>query len=89
MQRKQLVDIRFLDGHNHGLGARSRVFRGSAAGLTEARTDSGADDAFALHVAALRRWPLFRAGEELSLTWFGIGEPSLIHSQPNQLPDRR
>jgi hypothetical protein len=28
-------------------------------------------------------------GEEISLTWFDIGEPLLIHSQPNQIPDRR
>ena len=28
-------------------------------------------------------------GEELALTWFDIGEPLLIHSQPNQIPDRR
>ena len=27
--------------------------------------------------------------EEISLTWFDIGEPLLIHSQPNQIPDRR
>jgi len=28
-------------------------------------------------------------GEDISLTWFDIGEPLLIHSQPNQLPNRR
>ena len=28
-------------------------------------------------------------GEEISLTWFDIGEPLLIHAQPNQIPDRR
>ena len=28
-------------------------------------------------------------GEEISLTWFDIVEPLLIHSQPNQIPDRR
>ena len=28
-------------------------------------------------------------GEELSLTWFELGEPLLIHAQPNQIPDRR
>ena len=28
-------------------------------------------------------------GEDISLTWFDIGEPLLIHSQPNQIPDRR
>lgn len=27
--------------------------------------------------------------EDISLTWFDIGEPLLIHSQPNQLPNRR
>jgi hypothetical protein len=27
--------------------------------------------------------------EEISLTWFDIGEPLLIHTQPNQIPDRR
>src|SRR3977135_3738621 len=27
--------------------------------------------------------------EDISLTWFDIGEPLLIHSQPNQLPGRR
>jgi hypothetical protein len=27
--------------------------------------------------------------EEISLTWFDIGEPLLIHSQPNQIPNRR
>ena len=28
-------------------------------------------------------------GEDISLTWFDIGEPLLIHTQPNQLPNRR
>src|SRR5437762_3495768 len=28
-------------------------------------------------------------GEEISLTWFDIGEPLLIHSQPNQSPTRQ
>ena len=28
-------------------------------------------------------------GEDISLTWFDIGEPLLIHSQPHQIPDRR
>jgi hypothetical protein len=28
-------------------------------------------------------------GEDISLTWFDIGEPLLIHTQPNQVPDRR
>ena len=28
-------------------------------------------------------------GEDISLTWFDIGEPLLIHAQPNQIPDRR
>ena len=28
-------------------------------------------------------------GEDISLTWFDIGEPLLIHSQPNQIPNRR
>jgi hypothetical protein len=27
-------------------------------------------------------------GEEISLTWYDIGEPLLIHTQPNQQPDR-
>jgi hypothetical protein len=27
-------------------------------------------------------------GEELTLTWYDIGEPLLIHTQPNQQPDR-
>src|SRR6516162_8345886 len=27
--------------------------------------------------------------EDISLTWFDIGEPLLIHSQPNQIPNRR
>ncbi|MGI9425412.1 MAG: hypothetical protein ACR2PA_19635 [Hyphomicrobiaceae bacterium] len=27
--------------------------------------------------------------EEIALTWYDIGEPLLIHSQPNQIPDRR
>ena len=26
---------------------------------------------------------------EITLTWYNIGEPLLIHSQPNQIPDRR
>jgi len=25
-------------------------------------------------------------GEEISLTWFELGEPLLIHAQPNQIP---
>ena len=28
-------------------------------------------------------------GEDLSLTWFDIGDPLLIHSNPNELPGRR
>jgi hypothetical protein len=28
-------------------------------------------------------------GDDISLTWFDIGEPLLIHSQPNQIPNRR
>src|SRR4029078_4320034 len=28
-------------------------------------------------------------GEEISLTWFDIGEPLLIHSQPKQIPAPR
>ena len=28
-------------------------------------------------------------GEEVSLTWFNIGDPLLIHSKPNELPGRR
>lgn len=28
-------------------------------------------------------------GEDISLTWFDIGEPLLIHTQPNQVPGRR
>ena len=28
-------------------------------------------------------------GEDIALTWYDIGEPLLIHTQPNQLPDRR
>src|SRR5690242_704720 len=28
-------------------------------------------------------------GEDIALTWFDIGEPLLIHSQPNQIPNRR
>jgi hypothetical protein len=28
-------------------------------------------------------------GEDISLIWFDIGEPLLIHSQPNQIPNRR
>jgi hypothetical protein len=39
MQRKRLIDIRFLDGRNHGLGAWSQVFKGSAAGPSEASTN--------------------------------------------------
>ena len=27
-------------------------------------------------------------GEDISLTWYDIGEPLLIHTQPNQQPDR-
>ncbi|HEX6609984.1 MAG TPA: hypothetical protein VF051_04335 [Hyphomicrobiaceae bacterium] len=27
-------------------------------------------------------------GEEIALTWYDIGEPLLIHTQPNQQPDR-
>jgi hypothetical protein len=27
-------------------------------------------------------------GEEITLTWYDIGEPLLIHTQPNQQPDR-
>ncbi len=27
--------------------------------------------------------------EEVTLTWHDIGEPLLIHSQPNQIPDRK
>jgi len=27
-------------------------------------------------------------GAEIALTWYEIGEPLLIHTQPNQLPDR-
>jgi hypothetical protein len=27
--------------------------------------------------------------EEISLTWYEIGEPLLIHTQPNEVPDRR
>jgi hypothetical protein len=27
--------------------------------------------------------------EEITLTWYDIGEPLMIHSQPNQLPGRR
>ena len=26
--------------------------------------------------------------EDITLTWFDIGEPLLIHSQPNQIPNR-
>ena len=28
-------------------------------------------------------------GEEIVLTWYEIGEPLLIHTQPNELPHRR
>ena len=28
-------------------------------------------------------------GEEISLTWFNLGDPLLIHSQPNAMPGRR
>ena len=28
-------------------------------------------------------------GEDISLTWFEIGEPLLIHTQPNEIPNRR
>ena len=28
-------------------------------------------------------------GEEISLTWHEIGEPFLIHTRPNEIPDRR
>lgn len=28
-------------------------------------------------------------GEEVSLTWYDMGDPLLIHTQPNQLPGRR
>ena len=28
-------------------------------------------------------------GEDISLTWFDIGMPLLIHTQPNQIPNRR
>ena len=28
-------------------------------------------------------------GEEISLTWYDIGEPLLIHTQPNAVPGRR
>lgn len=28
-------------------------------------------------------------GEEITLTWYEIGEPLLIHTQPHQIPDRR
>ncbi len=28
-------------------------------------------------------------GEEISLTWYDIGDPLLIHSQPNQVPGRK
>jgi hypothetical protein len=28
-------------------------------------------------------------GEEISLTWYEIGEPLLIHTRPNEIPDRR
>jgi hypothetical protein len=27
-------------------------------------------------------------GEEITLTWYDVGEPLLIHTQPNQQPDR-
>ena len=28
-------------------------------------------------------------GEDISLTWYDIGEPLLLHTQPNQVPGRR
>ena len=28
-------------------------------------------------------------GEDIAMTWYDIGEPLMIHSQPNQLPGRR
>src|SRR4030095_1494734 len=28
-------------------------------------------------------------GEEVTLTWYDIGDPLLVHTQPNQLPGRR
>lgn len=31
---------------------------------------------------------VFAGEEEISLTWHDFGEPLLIHSQPNELPDR-
>ena len=41
------------------------------------------------HIAQLQVSYFDSHGEEISLTWFDIGEPLLIHSQPNQIPDRR
>ena len=28
-------------------------------------------------------------GEDISLTWYDIGEPLMLHTQPNQIPGRR
>jgi hypothetical protein len=28
-------------------------------------------------------------GEDIALTWYDLGEPLLIHTQPNQVPGRR
>ena len=32
---------------------------------------------------------LISLDDEISLTWHQLGEPLLIHTQPNQIPDRR
>jgi hypothetical protein len=39
----------------------------------------------------IRKWTEYikSHSEDISLTWFDIGEPLLIHSQPNQIPNRR
>ncbi len=29
------------------------------------------------------------AGEDISLTWYDIGEPLMLHTQPNQVPGRK
>lgn len=64
------------------LGAINAELRDSALAVTEARFSKTGD--------ARDFWTerLEARGEEIALTWYALGEPFLVHTQPNSIPGR-
>lgn len=75
--------------------AMARWLQGTVQGMLNAETADPAipviDASFSQEGDARDFWTerLKARGEEIALTWYEMGDPLLIHTQPNQVPGRR